>query len=709
MDGTEQSGAPPRRRRLPRRGLPALDGIRALAVLSVMLYHFGVGGMRGGFLGVDVFFVLSGYLITGQLTTRWVLGDQVALGSFWMARARRLLPGLGALLLGTTTAVLILDRSQIALFRGDVTAAATYSSNWWYIFHQRSYFVAAGRPPLLEHLWSLAVEEQFYLVWPLIVACVVLLCKGPEKRLRVLIAIALSIALASSLVMGFGSALSGAPEAGDPSRWYFGSDSHVMGLLIGASLALWRRGDGLGAGGRAVRMAPATVRDTVIGASALLLLLDALSQTDQFSVWLYRWGFLAVSLLAAVVIAVATRSGPLAAVLSRPILRLIGNRSYALYLWHWPVACFTRPGVDVPLSEGEALVVRLGLTFLLAEASYRWIERPVRQRGWRTFWRSVASSRIGSVRAPTIITVFVTVLVTGVMMPATASPAGANLAAGGTVYVSRPGQPGSLRISSSDVRGGSGHRGQPKHTQRTTSRAGATRAMAAPSYMQRPSPSDPGSATRGQRHRTPTHGTGHHGTHHQRTPHHGTHHHSTHHRGGTRLGAPPRVPTRPPRRIPALRHYNLAVYGDSVPLGAIPDLAAEFRSVTNDAVVGVQAYTLLPELTADASSGILDSDIVLIHTGDNGIISRSELDAALHALSGATRVILAVPYVPREWEADNLSTVASVVGSYPNVRLLPWDTVARSHPEYLWSDSVHLTPTGEHAYAKLVASTAIAR
>jgi peptidoglycan/LPS O-acetylase OafA/YrhL len=664
--------------------------------------------MRGGFLGVDVFFVLSGYLITGQLTTRWVLGDQVGLGSFWMARARRLLPGLGALLLGTTTAVLILDRSQVVLFRGDVTAAATYSSNWWYIFHQRSYFVAAGRPPLLEHLWSLAVEEQFYLVWPLVVACVVLLCKGPEKRLRVLIGVALSIALASSLVMGLGSALSGAPEAGDPSRWYFGSDSHIMGLLIGASLALWRQGDGLGAGGRVVRMPPATGRDTVIGVSALLLLLYALSQTDEFSVWLYRWGFVAVSLLAAVVIAVATRSGPLAAVLSPPILRLIGNRSYALYLWHWPVACFTRPGVDVPLSNAEVLVVRLGLTFLLAEASYRWIERPVRQRGWQTFWRSVASSRIGSVRAPTIITVFVTALVTGVMMPATASPAGANLAAGGTVYVSRPGQPGSLRISPGDGRGGAGHGMEPSRGQRPTSRAGSARAMAPPPYMQRPTTSVPGSATEGQHGGTHAHRTAHGGAHHRITHHSRTHHGKAHH-GSTRTGGAARTPTRPPRRIPALRRYNLAVYGDSVPLGAIPDLAATFRSVTNDATIGVQAYTLLPELTADASSGILDSDIVLIHTGDNGVISRSELAAALHALSGAIRVILAVPYVPREWEADNLSTVASVVGSYPNVRLLPWDAVARHHPEYLWSDSIHLTPTGERAYAQLVASAATAR
>jgi peptidoglycan/LPS O-acetylase OafA/YrhL len=660
MDQTLRPAQVRPRRRRPRGELPALDGLRAVAVLAVMFYHFGLGGFRGGFLGVDVFFVLSGYLITGQLFTRWVLDSGVSLPAFWLARARRLLPGLGALLLGTTTAVLLLDRSQIGLFRGDLTAAATYSSNWWYVFHSRSYFVAAGRPPLLQHLWSLAVEEQFYLVWPLVIALVIAKCRSVEGRRRILIALALGIAAASSLVMGIGSAIGHAPQAGDPSRWYFGSDSHVMGLLLGAALALLRRGDNLGAS-HVVPRARATTYDTVAGTAALVVLLYLLSQTDQFSVWLYRWGFTVVSLLAAVVIACATRPGPLASVLSPPILRGIGRRSYALYLWHWPVACFTRPGIDLPIPGTVAFMLRMALTFLLACASYRWIELPVRQQGWRTFWRSVAGASIGIVRVPTILTAFVTALVTAMMMPATASPAERALAGGGTVYVSDPGHPGGVRVSRSI---GDGSRG-PQHAQHPSGSVihlPGIQQPSAPPPKPQPHPRSQPAAT----------------------------------------DPPPGLP----HHISQLRHYDLVVYGDSVALGAIPDLAAMFHSVTNNATEGIQAYSLLPQITATAAAGRLDSDIVLIHTGDNGIIERSQLETALRALHNTRRVIVAVPYVPRDWQSDNVATVEAVASRFSNVQLMPWETIARAHPEYLWTDHIHLTPTGEHAYANLVAHSA---
>jgi peptidoglycan/LPS O-acetylase OafA/YrhL len=641
--------------------LPALDGIRAVAVLAVMFYHFGVTGSQGGFLGVDVFFVLSGYLITGQLVTRWVLGGQVSLRRFWLARARRLLPGLGALLLGTTTAALVFDRSQVRLFRGDVTAAATYSSNWWYIFHQRSYFVASGRPPLLQHLWSLAVEEQFYLVWPLVVVAVVMLCRNVQARRWVLLAVALSLALASSLVMALGSAASSAPQAGDPSRWYFGTDSHAMGLLIGAALALLRWGDQLGAA-RIVARRPANTIETVAGTAALMVLLYTLSQTDQFSVWLYRWGFVAVSLLAAVVVATATRPGPLAAVLSPPVLRGIGKRSYALYLWHWPVACFTRPGLDLPLPGSVVLLIRLGATFALACASYRWIERPVREFGWARFWSSVSRLRIGALRAPTIVTACVTAMFTAVMLPAGASTAGPHLASSGAVYV-----PG---IGSS------------RTTRPPSSKSGHAAGSQSPSGNGQPSqPHLPGI-------QQPT----------VRQP-------STPDDENNPGGHP--VPTAPPTRASQLRDYNLVVYGDSVALGAVSDLATRFRSVTNHAVEGIQAWSLLPEVKADASAGRLDGDIVLIHTGDNGIISKDELTSALQALHGAARVILVEPYVPREWQSDNLQIIQSMAGGFSKVILMPWGATAQAHSEYLWDDGIHLTPTGERAYTDMVATAAV--
>ncbi len=421
-----------------------------------------------------------------------------------------------------------------------------------------------------------------------------------------------------------------------------------MGLMAGAALALVRRGDGLGA--KVTTPAPLRTRPShsVIGFSALVLLLVLLSQTGEFSVWLYRWGFLAVSLLTVVVIAVATRPGPLATGLSRPILCAIGLRSYALYLWHWPVACFTRPGLDLPISNGGAFALRLGLTFLLAEASYQWIEQPVRRRGWRSVWHGVTHARIGSFRAPTIITVAAAALVAGVVLPASATPTETQFASGGTVYVSRPGHPGSVHVQAPPTEAAGGaDTPQPEHTSGS---------------VQTTTPNPP------PRHRRP-----------------------------------------PPQTLPELRRYDLAVYGDSVPLGAIPRLASTFRTLTNDAAVGVQSWTLLPELAADASAGRLDGRVVLVHTGDNGVINRAQLTSALTALSHAARVVLAVPYVPRPWQEGNSQTIASFAGQFHNVVLMDWASVVRSHPEFVWTDGIHLTPTGERAYAAMVARAAVGR
>src|SRR6266542_4669771 len=356
--------------------LPGLDGLRALAVMAVLLFHAGQRWIPGGFLGVDVFFVISGYLITCVLLENRERTGSVGLKQFWFRRARRLLPALFALLLGTLAVSVLFYPDEVAKLRGDTLAALGYLTNWYFILDHQSYFDEVGRPSLVRHLWSLAIEEQFYLVWPVVLALLV-------GRLRAggMFLFLVGAAAASSVLM----AVLWNPEAG-PTRVYYGSDTRAAGLLIGAALAFvwapWKL--------RQSRARAYTVALNFGGLIALVGLIYLHVELDQYRSFLYHGGFALVSLSTAVVIAVAVHpSAHLGRLLGLPPLRWLGTRSYAVYLWHWPVFMLTRPGLDVSIDGWELLALRLGITLLLAEISYRLVERPVRSgalgRGWRRF------------------------------------------------------------------------------------------------------------------------------------------------------------------------------------------------------------------------------------------------------------------------------------------------------------------------------------
>ena len=226
MAGARSAG--PRRPRLGYQ--PGLDGLRAVAVVAVLLYHFGVSWLPGGFLGVEVFFVISGYLITSLLLAEWRADHGIALGSFWARRARRLLPALFAMLAVVSAAALIFAPDAVPELRRGIPAALVYMTNWYEIVRKQSYFARFGRPPLLLHLWSLAVEEQFYLIWPPLLLLGVRRTRG-RRRPRVYAALggAAASALAGYLLYHPGV---------DPSRVYYGTDTRASGLLLGAVLAM---------------------------------------------------------------------------------------------------------------------------------------------------------------------------------------------------------------------------------------------------------------------------------------------------------------------------------------------------------------------------------------------------------------------------------------------------------------------------------------
>ena len=351
--------------------LPGLDGIRAIAVLGVLLYHGDLSFIRGGFLGVDVFFVLSGFLITTLIAEEYSRTGRIDFKKFYIGRARRLLPALLLMLLVVGILAAVFYRDSAYAFRQDAIASLFYVTNWWYIFADASYFEAIGRPAFLQHLWSLAVEEQFYLIWPAIVL-VLLRWRGR----RGVFYVALITSLVSTAWMITLSLMNGYPLEADPSRAYFGSDTHIMGLLLGAALAMvWRPGrlsTRLTAGAKAIIFA--------IGTLALVAVLWFYLQVGEYSVFLYRGGFFVLSAVVCVLIAAASHPGvPFGAILGAQPMRYIGQRSYGLYLWHWPIFVITRPILDIPLEGALNFILRMGLTLIVAELSYRYVEIPIRR------------------------------------------------------------------------------------------------------------------------------------------------------------------------------------------------------------------------------------------------------------------------------------------------------------------------------------------
>ena len=271
--------------------LPGLDGVRALAVIGVLLYHADLSWIPGGFLGVDVFFVLSGFLITSLILEEFDRSGRVDFRKFYLGRARRLLPALILVLVVVSLAAALVYQDAARQMASDAIATIFYVNNWWYVAADQSYFEFIGRPPLLKHLWSLAVEEQFYLVWP----AIAFLAMRRFARKGVF-AVAAALAILSTIWMLQLAVSNGFPDFADPSRAYFGTDSHSMGLLIGAAMAtFWRPG-------RMRRALPtgASVIITAVGIAALLAVIWFFVFVGEFTPWLYRGGFLGLALIVAV-------------------------------------------------------------------------------------------------------------------------------------------------------------------------------------------------------------------------------------------------------------------------------------------------------------------------------------------------------------------------------------------------------------------------
>jgi peptidoglycan/LPS O-acetylase OafA/YrhL len=348
---------------------PGLDGVRALAVLAVLGFHEGLSWLPGGFLGVDIFFVLSGFLITDLLVAKFGRDGNVGLSTFWQRRARRLLPALALMLLTVTAAVTLLEPAQRGTLPPALLGAVTYTSNWWQAFTHVSYFSQYGPPPVFQHLWSLAVEEQFYLIWPLVLAGVLVLARNRWVR----ISFACAAAAGSAAIM-YAIYLPGK----DPSLVYYGTDTHAAGLLIGAAIALtWPLRKVAAAAGK-LRLA-----FDIAGAIGLLVLAWSVWHFAGSNPFVYPYGLVIASLAAGGLVLASATTGYLGRAMSWAPLRWLGIRSYGIYLWHWPVIAITVGLYPRAAGSLVAHVVDAVVPIAIAAASWRWLEEPILRKGLR--------------------------------------------------------------------------------------------------------------------------------------------------------------------------------------------------------------------------------------------------------------------------------------------------------------------------------------
>jgi len=612
----------------PGRHIRALDGLRALAVVGVIAFHAFPQWVPGGFVGVDVFFVLSGYLITAGLLDRHL--TRAELGGFWLRRARRLLPALVLLVLGVGTLVRIVGSDAAVGFGGQTLAGLFFFTNWRLIGQGNSYF-AESAPPVFQHLWSLAVEEQFYLLWPLVVLLLVRLVWRTHLRLRV---VGILCCLSLGLMVGFAL-------AGMSGRAYYGSDSHCFGLLAGAMIAIDVDGLFLRPLGR-LRSAFTSVA-AVAGLVLAFFFVDG-DDTLTYVIWLPG----VVALTVVLTYAVLHDGGFARRTLGWRPLAAIGERSYGLYLWHWPLLIVFRDAAP-HLSRHHPVVVAalaIAATGVTATLSYALVERPIRRLGFRGYGRAVVR-RLGGFgpRTPWVATGLAAAL--GVTVAMTVSAA------------ARAPQQTSLES-------------QLAAAQRAIALAGSATTTVDPETSvvrsHRPPPPSPSA------HPTT-----------QAKPHHRHH-------------------PKPPAKLPATPTgpYITAI-GDSVMLASAPALLAKYPGIAIDAVVSRQPTDGPGIVAADAHAGKL-RPVVLIALGTNGYWGTGTLQAIRDAAGPWRELVFVNVFVPREWQGSDNQQLVDFAAHDKHTLIVDWRDAIKGHVDELDADGIHPGAAGARRYAETVAA-----
>ena len=359
--------------------LPSIDSLRALAVLAVIIYHVDVNYLPGGFLGVDLFFVLSGYLISSLIIKEYRKTGSLNLYNFYIRRARRLLPAVYFMITVGLVVMVLFNEVLLRKSHLDAIFGYIYSSNWWYIFHKLDYFDSFGAQSPFKHLWSLAIEEQFYMIFPLLFLLVNRKKKskdGTYKLNKNFLYVVLGLILVSLIahILLF--------DINNISRIYFGTDTRAFSLLVGVVGAILYPMERLYA-----KVTPQqNMLYSVVSLVSIATLITVMIYTSEYNTWLYRGGFLLVAILGLIVIISSGKQHTLMSrLLSFKPVVFIGKISYSLYLWHFPVLVLTTPVSEIGNPNIIFVVLRVILTFVLATASYVFVETPIRKLGFKNY------------------------------------------------------------------------------------------------------------------------------------------------------------------------------------------------------------------------------------------------------------------------------------------------------------------------------------
>jgi peptidoglycan/LPS O-acetylase OafA/YrhL len=621
--------------------LPGIDGLRALAVAAVVVYHGNNSWLHGGFLGVEVFLVISGYLITLLLIAEHERSGLVDLKNFWLRRARRLLPALFLLLLGLAVYTSLFYNRARASTRGDFIAALAYVSNWFQVWVGAGYTAGEAFAPL-RHLWSLAVEEQFYLIWPLVMVAILRL--GRRRLPQVagwLVVLSLLITVVVALVYRSGDVaiqctqdMNGYAKVGGRcisvnDGLYLGTFSRAGGLLLGSAFAMLWRPNAIIRGPLRDR---AAMLDGLAAAGALILALlmwrlKIVDSGEDFGVrydpWLFRGGFFVTGIATLMIIAAVTHRESISGrVLATPVLNWVGTRSYGLYLYHWPVYQAIRKQAGVSLSVGE-FVLAMVITLPITELSYRYVETPIRKGQLGVVWDRVRSR--GMWQRP------VQVAVAAVVFMVAAAVASIAFAPRQCVT--------SLECQLEAA---------PDPTAATTS----TPTTVAPTVVTAP---------------------------------------------GQTTTLPPTTPA--PTTLPVELRPPVA-FGESVMLSALRSLSD--AGITVKAAEAIQASDIL-EMIGNAKAANELGNIVIVQVGTNGTVTQAELDAIMTQLAQTPLAIFLTVHADRSWIAGNNELIRALPAKYPNVKIVDWDEMVTTDPSILASDQIHVDDRRKYAAAIVAA------